>query len=216
MKNRRHFLKVSLGLITGIAFLLNPFVSIIRMAQAKVKKFILPKGTEQESLIHRDPDLLDTRNLDITPLNDFRTMGLSNHQVNLEEWRLEILDPSKTTIKLNYSEIIALPSIERKILMICPGIFVIHGHWKGVSVNELFKMANIETAVSLVTFSGPQGEHERNEAYEIEDILSDRVFLAYEVNGEPLPRKHGFPLRIVAEGYYGFRWLKYVYKMQIE
>jgi len=40
------------------------------------------------------------------------------------------------------------------------------------------------------------------------------VFLAFEVNGEKLPQKHGFPLRIVAEDYYGSDWVKYVYKIE--
>jgi sulfoxide reductase catalytic subunit YedY len=47
----------------------------------------------------------------------------------------------------------------------------------------------------------------------VEDVLSDRVFLAYGVNGKPLPERHGFPLRLVAEGYYGYDWIKYVYRI---
>ena len=48
------------------------------------------------------------------------------------------------------------------------------------------------------------------------DILSDKVFLAYEVNGKALPRKHGFPLRVVAEDHYGSEWVKYVDKITVE
>ena len=49
--------------------------------------------------------------------------------------------------------------------------------------------------------------------------LSDsliQVFLAYDVNGKALPKRHGFPLRVVAEDYYGDDWVKYVYKMRLE
>lgn len=41
-------------------------------------------------------------------------------------------------------------------------------------------------------------------------ILSDQVFLAYQINDQILPREHGFPLRVVAEGYSGYDWVKYV------
>jgi DMSO/TMAO reductase YedYZ molybdopterin-dependent catalytic subunit len=34
--------------------------------------------------------------------------------------------------------------------------------------------------------------------------------------GEPLPKKYGFALRAVGEGYYGFNWAKYVYKMTVQ
>jgi hypothetical protein len=58
--------------------------------------------------------------------------------------------------------------------------------------------------------------HEKVEQFPIEDVLTDEVFLAYGVNEEPLPRKHEFPLRFVGEGYYGFNWVKYVYKMIVQ
>ncbi len=49
----------------------------------------------------------------------------------------------------------------------------------------------------------------------MEDVLSEKVFLAYRVNGEQLPKKHGFPLRTVAEGYYGYDWVKHVYRVSV-
>ena len=52
--------------------------------------------------------------------------------------------------------------------------------------------------------------HSRGAAFLLEDVRSGKVFLAWQVNGEPLPEKHGFPLRVIAEDYYGARWLKYV------
>ncbi len=50
-------------------------------------------------------------------------------------------------------------------------------------------------------------------------VLLSPVFgafrLAYGVNGRILPKKHGFPLRIVAEGYYGYNWVKYAYRVNV-
>jgi DMSO/TMAO reductase YedYZ molybdopterin-dependent catalytic subunit len=41
-------------------------------------------------------------------------------------------------------------------------------------------------------------------------IREKRIFLAYQVNGVTLPRRHGFPLRLVYEDAYGYNWVKYV------
>jgi len=49
----------------------------------------------------------------------------------------------------------------------------------------------------------------------LKDIDRKRVFLAYRVNGEPLPQKHGFPLRLVYEDAYGYDWVKYVEEIVI-
>jgi DMSO/TMAO reductase YedYZ molybdopterin-dependent catalytic subunit len=216
MKERRQFLKLIMGFFAGTYLFFGPFFSALRWAYAKVQKTILPKGTKEESLINKDPKSLDTRNLDSTPLKDFGTMGTSDYEVTLSEWRLEIDGQVKKPLRLTYKEILELPAIEKDILLICPGFFANHGRWKGVSMKGLIERAGVEKDVRHVSFRGPKGGYEKVETFPIEDVLTDKVFLAYGVNGETLPKKHGFPLRVVAEDYYGNDWVKYVYKMTVE
>jgi DMSO/TMAO reductase YedYZ molybdopterin-dependent catalytic subunit len=82
-----------------------------------------------------------------------------------------------------------------------------------ISVRELLTRAEVSKEVNYITFRGPEGNYEKIFRVPLNDVLTDKVFLAYQVNGEVLLRKHGFPLRIVAEGYYGSDWVKYVYKV---
>jgi DMSO/TMAO reductase YedYZ molybdopterin-dependent catalytic subunit len=215
MNRRREFIKISIGFLASIGLFLSPLFSAVQSAYAKAKKTILPKGTKRESLVYKNPRLLDTRNLETTALQDFGTMGISDHEVNLNEWRLEVTGRLTKPLRLTYSEILALPSVEKKVLLICPGFFANHGEWKGISMKTLLERAGVEKDVTRVTFSGPQGLYDKMESFPIEDVLNDKVFLAYGVNEEPLPKRHGFPLRVVAEGYYGDNWVKYVYKMTL-
>ena len=216
MNTRRRFLKTTLGFLSGAGLLFSPLYSMVRRAVAETKRKILPKGMSRESLIDFDPDSIDPRNLEITPLKDFGTMGLTDQEVNLEKWRLRISGEVKNPISLTYEEIKALPAIERDVLQICPGVFANYGQWKGISIRELLKKANANDTVTHVTVRGPEGPYENLQRYPIVDILSNKVFLAYQVNGKILPQKHGFPLRAVAEDYYGFDWIKYVYKVTFD
>lgn len=193
--------------------MMSPLFSFFRLAFAEAKRIILPKGTARETLIDKNPAQLDTRHLAPTPLDGFGTMGLTDHQVKLEEWRLEIDGEVKRPLRLNYAELKAITPIERNVLLICPGFFANHGAWKGVSIRTLLNMAETNEGITHVTLRGPAGTYEKVERFTIEEVLSDRVFLAYEVNGERLPERHGFPLRTVAEGHYGYDWVKYVYKV---
>lgn len=43
--------------------------------------------------------------------------------------------------------------------------------------------------------------------------LDEEVLLAWEMNGKPLPKMHGFPLRVVVAGYIGARSCKWVYRI---
>jgi DMSO/TMAO reductase YedYZ molybdopterin-dependent catalytic subunit len=213
MKNRRQFIKMIVGFISGIGLLFGPVYSGIRAVFAKAKRVILPKGTRMDILINKNPADLDTRNLDLTPVEAFETMGLHNHQVNLKNWKLEIIGQVRRSLRLTYRELLEMPSIEKNVLLICPGVFAYHARWKGISVGRLLEKAQMISGVTHVFFSGPHGPYEKTESFPIEDILSDKVFLAYRVNDIVLPKKHGFPLRLVAEDYYGGHWVKYVYKV---
>lgn len=216
MATRRQFIKWAAEAFVFIGLLFNPFFSLLRVGIAKTNKIILPKGTKRKSLIDKDPANLDTRNLEITPLEDFGVMGLDDHEVDLNTWRLRLDGHVGDPLKMTYQQIKALSSIERNVLLICPGVFVNHGQWKGISISELLKLAKMEDGITHVTLRGPEGRYEKVERYPIKEILSNKVFLAYQVNGQRLPEKHGFPLRLVAEGQYGHEWIKYVDKVTAE
>ena len=215
MEKRRHFLKSMFGFFTGLGIWASPLFHAVQAVYAKAQKIILPKGINRKKLKHMDPALLDTRNLEVIPLEDFETMGLTDHQVNLDQWRLAVTEAVQKPLKLSYTQLLELPSIERNVLLICPGIFTNHGRWKGISVMELLKLAEAEQGVNHVSFRGPAGRYAKVERFQIDEIASDKIFLAYQVNGKVLPRKHGFPLRVVAEDHYGSEWVKYVHKIEV-
>ena len=80
---------------------------------------------------------------------------------------------------------------------------------------DLLQHAEVTDRHTVVTFRGPEGIYEKAEAFSIKDVISNKIFLAYTLNGKPLPQKHGFPLRVVAEDHYGYRWVKYVHKVTL-
>jgi sulfoxide reductase catalytic subunit YedY len=216
MRTRRTFLRRTIGTLASVGFLLDPLLSAVGAAWAKTEKIVVRPGTNRKDLIGKNPKLLDTSHLEPTPLKDFGTMGLEEQKVDLDRWRLIFDGHIERPVSLKYSDLIELPSIERKVLLICPGIFANNGVWKGISIKELLKKSPSKTGANYVTFRGPEGVYEKVFRVPIDDVLSDRVFLAYQVNGERLPLKHGFPLRLVAEGYYGTDWVKYVYKVTVD
>ena len=215
METRRKFLQVTLKCVTGLSLFFSPLFRSVNVVFGKAKRIILPSSTEMESLVDKNPAELDTRNLETIPLKDFRTMGLSDQMVDLKDWRLEVTGRVKKPLSLTYAQVLARPAMEKTVLLICPGFFANHGRWKGISIGGLLEEAGMEEGVTQVSFSGPENEYEKVEAFPLRDVLADKVFLAYGVNRKTLPRKHGFPLRLVAEDLYGFRWVKYVYKVKV-
>jgi hypothetical protein len=73
MNKRRQFLKVAVGFLANAYLFFGSLFSAARSVYAKAEKTVLPKGTNRDSLIYKNPKSLDTRNLEITPLKDFGT-----------------------------------------------------------------------------------------------------------------------------------------------
>jgi sulfoxide reductase catalytic subunit YedY len=140
-------------------------------------------------------------------------MGTTDRVVDRDAWRLEVDGRVGRPLRMTYTQLTALPSIERNVLMICPGVFANHGRWKGVSLKEILEQAEFDRGASRVVI---EERHGKRASFPLPDALSGKVFLAYQVNGTTLPRKHGFPLRVVAEDYYGAEWVKYVARVRVE
>ena len=82
-------------------------------------------------------------------------------------------------------------------------------------MKRLLKLLQVKSGATDIVFSSPSGTSPRKETFPLKLVKSNQVFLAYQVNGEILPEKHGFPLRVVAEGAFGSTWTKYVDSFEV-
>lgn len=211
--SRRLFLKKFFYSAVAAVLQSGPLSSLIRSTAAGLKRQTLPADTPMDSLINKNPRYLDTRNLRPIPLDQFGSMGLSDHAVDIEDWRLEVAEKAEPSRVFNYWDILKLPVVQKDVLLICPGVFANFGRWKGISITEFLKIDQADPGSAFITVYGPD---EKSKRFPASDILSNAVFLAYEINGQMLPRRHGYPLRAVAEGYFGFDWIKAVHRIGID
>ncbi len=210
MKTRREVIRLLGAMLMKIPLFLGAFGSFVSLSFAKAKRLVLPENTPMSDLVSRNPAELDTRQLSITPMNEFDVMGQTVYPVDMKQWRLELSGQMAAQRTFSYAQLLALPAVERKVLLICPGFFAYHALWKGVSMPALLKSAGMKKETTHIQFGGPLGINENTTAYPIEDVLSNKIFLAFQVNGVPLPERHGFPLRLVAEDHFGDQWTKYI------
>jgi sulfoxide reductase catalytic subunit YedY len=182
---------------------------------AAVKKRLVPAHADPQSLRNAIPKHLDTRQLPLMPLEGFDTMGEETASFDPQQWRLTIDGLVRRPLSLSYPAVRERPAITRKVLLICPGVFVNHGRWKGISLGNLLREAAPLAEVKAVVVYTASGTRVRKERFDLAEVYADRVFLAYGVNGQDLPEKHGYPLRVVAEGHYGDTWAKYVNRVEV-
>jgi sulfane dehydrogenase subunit SoxC len=88
--------------------------------------------------------------------------------------------------------------------------------WTGTPLRPLLEEAGLLDDAVEILFSGHDRgvedgvEHYFERSLPIEEALRDEVLLAYEMNGQPLPPQHGFPLRLVVPDWYGMASVKWL------
>ena len=152
--------------------------------------------------------------------------------VDLGRWRLRVQGGLRE-LALSLADITSLPGVRVPVTMECAGNgralleprtsgqpwvreAVGTAEWGGTPLVGVLEQAGIRPGAREVVFTGlDRGVEEGVEqsferSLTLEDALREEVLLAYEMNGEPLPPQHGFPLRLVVPGWYGMASVKWL------
>lgn len=211
MWTRRDFLRKSIW-VSLSGFVVNSLLwKFVSSSWAKAKQ-LLPKGFPKDQMINMNPAEIDNRDLEIDPLDKFGTMGPTDVAVDIKTYRLKIMGKVKQPLSLTYDEILKYPSLTETVLLICPGFFANNGRWTGVNFKVLLQEAQVRKEAHYIDI---KGAYKKVVRIPLKELHQKKIFLAYRINGEPLPMKHGFPMRLVFEDAYGYDWVKYVEEIVI-
>ena len=124
-------------------------------------------------------------------------------------WRLRVDGLVERPLTLSYEELLALPRVEQVSDFHCvTGWSVANVGWAGVRFAELLHAAGARPSAKALTFVSAEQPYVDSltlEQAELKDVL-----LAYEMDGKPLAREHGAPLRVVIPDMYGYKNVKWV------
>jgi DMSO/TMAO reductase YedYZ molybdopterin-dependent catalytic subunit len=205
---------VAAGAVAGFG---GRWVSLRRSVSADRAAVTLPAPASPAPAL---PATVETR-LDglarfVTPNGDFYRIdtALVVPQVAPDEWRLRIHGRVRNPITLTFDQLLARPMIERYVTLACVsnevgGPLIGNARWLGVRISDLLAEADPEPGADQVVSRSVDGFTAGTPT----EVLRDGrdAMLAVGMNGEPLPIEHGFPVRMVVPGLYGYvsatKWL---------
>jgi DMSO/TMAO reductase YedYZ molybdopterin-dependent catalytic subunit len=159
-----------------------------------------------------DPATIDNSKFPITPVEYLGITG-NPPEVNTATYTLLVDGLVDTPLALSYDSLLEYPAVSETVLLICPGVFVNNAEWTGIAMKSLLTEAGIKSDASEVVFHAMDGYLL---TFPLQEVRKDGVFLAYAVNGQVLPKEHGFPIRLVMKGKYGSDWEKWVNRVEIK
>ena len=158
--------------------------------------------------------------------------------IDLDQWRLEVKGRVRKPLTLTLAQVRELPTVDALVTLECAGngrgLFRLpntagtqweHGavgnaRWDGVLLRTLIEQAGPEREARHVWFEAADratlpGVPPFLRSIPLEKAMADTL-LAHSMNGRPLPKLHGAPLRAVVPGWYGMASTKWVTAIRLE
>jgi DMSO/TMAO reductase YedYZ molybdopterin-dependent catalytic subunit len=228
MLTRRHWLKTSAAW-TAVALSQRPR-TILGVSDQEGGTLIPFLDVQPPGKMLRWQDLTSW----ITPTEQlFAVNHYGLPSVDLDHWQLEITGLVQHPKVLTLAEIKARKRVTVTATLECsgnssnPGFMGAIGNvrWTGTPLRALLRECGLEPRGIEVVFFGVDTkvekirdkEYPQNFARSLsrDEALRDSILLAYEVNGQPLPKEHGGPLRLVVPGWFGIAWVKWLTRIEV-
>jgi len=155
----------------------------------------------------------------IRPTDEFYQVSknLIDPDVTRDSWRLDIVGQVENPRVYSFADVAAMPAVEQETTLLCISYGVGSGLcsnaiWKGVPLSTLLAQVKPKPNVTTVLFRAADGYYE---TFRFEKAMEPTTLVAYEMNGEPLPKRHGFPLRLIVPGLYGEKNPKWLTRIEL-
>ncbi|HLG72385.1 MAG TPA: molybdopterin-dependent oxidoreductase [Chloroflexota bacterium] len=155
----------------------------------------------------------------MTPADQFYVVSknIDDPTVDAGNWSLQLSGMVDHPLKLSYTDITSMPSQEFVRTLECisnevGGDLISNGIWTGVRLSDVLNKAGMQGGAKVLNFTSVDGYTEN---MSLEKAMDPNTFLAYKLDGQPLPPKHGYPVRVLGVGTYGMKNPKWLTKIEV-
>ena len=162
----------------------------------------------------------------------FQTIHMGGAEVSSEKWRLVVTGMVEIPFAITLKNLRRLPSKTITAFQECYGSPLVpqikalrrigNVTWTGVPLRLLLEKASMKPGVRFIwsegldrgKFAGVEADRYQKDL-PLEKALSPEVLVAYEMNGRPLSRNRGAPVRLVVPGWFGTNSTKWLSKLTV-
>lgn len=151
---------------------------------------------------------------DLSSVNDFRENSIRGPQrVNITDYQLTVTGLVKDPATYTYDEILSkYPHYSRVVTLHCVEGWDATILWEGVLVRDLVKDSGADPRATTIIFTGHDGY---TTSFPLSYIMDNNILMAYWMSNVTLPAKRGYPFELVAEDKWGYKWIKWIEKIEL-
>jgi DMSO/TMAO reductase YedYZ molybdopterin-dependent catalytic subunit len=145
------------------------------------------------------------------------TKNVVDPKVNLDLWHLEVNGLVQNSAIWRFQDLVGFPAREQQTTLMCisNGLdagLISNAIWKGIPLRDLLDQAVPFSNAARVRLHGVDNY---TDTIPLEKAMKPTTLLAYEMNGVPLPHRHGYPLRVIVPGYFGEKHVKWLTRIEL-
>jgi len=138
--------------------------------------------------------------------------------LDVEQWQMVVKGVVENRVVMKWRDLLNRKSFDQAVTLMCidtlpGGSSLGNAMWRGISLKKLLKDVGAdEEKARDVIFRAADGYHD---SIPFSRAMEDDVMLAYLMNGEKLPKDHGFPVRLIVPGLYGIKNVKWITEIEV-
>jgi DMSO/TMAO reductase YedYZ molybdopterin-dependent catalytic subunit len=155
----------------------------------------------------------------ITPNDLFYcvTKNVVDPRVDVRLWHLELNGLVQKQATWQFQDLTGFSAVEQETTLMCisNGLdagLISNAIWKGFPLRDLLEQAGPLSGAARVRLHGVDNY---TDTIPLEKAMEPTTLLAYEMNGAPLPDRHGYPLRVIVPGYFGEKHVKWLTRIEV-
>ncbi len=149
----------------------------------------------------------------LSSVNDFRENSIAGPQnADISSYVLQVTGLVENPAEYTYDEVISRQSYSKIVTLYCVEGWNAKILWEGILVSDLISESEVSSEANTVIFHAEDGY---TTSLPLDYILDNDILLAYRMNGVTLPKERGFPFQLVVEDKLGYKWIKWVTKIEL-
>jgi DMSO/TMAO reductase YedYZ molybdopterin-dependent catalytic subunit len=149
----------------------------------------------------------------LSSINDFRENSIKGPQkVNINNYTLQITGRVQNPKKYTYKEVISHKNYQKVVTLNCVEGWSVTILWRGILVSELINKSKPTSDGKTVIFYAADGY---STSFPLDYLNNNHILMAYKMNNVTIPPERGFPFQLVAESKWGYKWIKWITKIEI-
>ncbi|MRR15518.1 MAG: oxidoreductase [Deltaproteobacteria bacterium] len=174
---------------------------------------VFPPGTADSLAANREPgEWTNYEGVALGSVNDFYENSIGGvRKVDRQSYRLKVDGLVGKAQSFTYQELKNMPHRKKLVIIHCVEGWKVTVLWEGIPIGEFIKRARVDSKVNTVIFHSADGY---TTSLDYKTIAGKDMLLADSANGIVLPAKLGFPLILVAEDKWGYKWARWIERIE--